>query len=481
MKINVVLGDITQFDGDAIVNAANERMLGGGGVDGVIHRAAGPQLLAECEKVPEVRPGVRCQTGEARITSGGNLKAKWVIHTVGPVYRDGKHGEPEKLAACYRNSLQLAVDNGIRSIAFPSISTGVYGYPVEGAATIAVREVRRFLSVHPEMSVTFVCFNGPRDKMDVKEVYERLLAGESQSVWDPHGNVTAFMDAGETYGLVCVEPATADRSAVIEARGSKGTVKFTFKYGREGHDVRCRVVGKNAVLRSPSLEFLHLELNEDQAKCLRKGDVIKVPSTMNGLVWIRDNYKCPLGNGREIRSLAGFASELAHRWIDVNGAVISEPAWTHTLLAFKLLYGYQNWTRQNGGGCRGYDEFTLVKLVLDAYAKILTEENALDFEGGFEDLELACDTIRHAAKSINRHVKKGDFKPNQEKIYEFDRLVSVDQLRRLSAKSDFATELLRCAEQVNHSRANGFREMVDVVREYSPLRYPNTRVRIEPL
>lgn len=177
MKINVVLGDITQFDGDAIVNAANERMLGGGGVDGAIHRAAGLQLLRECEKVPEVRPGVRCPTGEARITPGGNLKAKWVIHTVGPVYRDGQHGEPEKLANCYRNSLQLAAENGIGAIAFPSISTGVYGYPVEEAAVIAVREVRAFLSAHPEMSVTFVCFNGPRDRVDVKAVYDSLIGG----------------------------------------------------------------------------------------------------------------------------------------------------------------------------------------------------------------------------------------------------------------------------------------------------------------
>ena len=177
MKINVVLGDITLFDGDAIVNAANERMLGGGGVDGAIHRAAGPQLLRECEKVPEVRSGVRCPIGEARITPGGNLKAKYVIHTVGPVYRDGQHGEPEKLAACYRNSLAVAVENGSRLVAFPSISTGVYGYPVEKAAAIAVREVRAFLSEHPEMSVTFVCFNGPRDRVDVKAVYDSLIGG----------------------------------------------------------------------------------------------------------------------------------------------------------------------------------------------------------------------------------------------------------------------------------------------------------------
>ena len=146
MKIKVVQGDITTLAVDAIVNAANQVMLGGGGVDGAIHRAAGDELYKACLKVPEVRPGVRCPTGEARITPGFKLPAKFVIHTVGPVYRDGQHGEPEKLAACYRNSLALAAENGCTSIAFPCISTGIYGYPKEAAAQIAVREVRAFLA-----------------------------------------------------------------------------------------------------------------------------------------------------------------------------------------------------------------------------------------------------------------------------------------------------------------------------------------------
>ena len=147
--IKIIQGDITTLAADAIVNAANQVMLGGGGVDGAIHRAAGHELYEACLKVPEVRPGVRCPTGEARITPGFNLPAKFVIHTVGPVYRDGQHGEPEKLAACYRNSLALAVENGCTSLAFPCISTGIYGYPKEAAAQIAVREVRKFLS-NPE-------------------------------------------------------------------------------------------------------------------------------------------------------------------------------------------------------------------------------------------------------------------------------------------------------------------------------------------
>jgi O-acetyl-ADP-ribose deacetylase (regulator of RNase III) len=143
--IRIVQGDITTLEVDAIVNAANQRMLGGGGVDGAIHRAAGPALYEACLQVPEVRPGVRCPTGEARITPGFNLPAKFVVHTVGPVYRDGRHGEPELLAACYRNSLALAAANHCRSIAFPCISTGVYGYPIEDATRIAICEVRRFL------------------------------------------------------------------------------------------------------------------------------------------------------------------------------------------------------------------------------------------------------------------------------------------------------------------------------------------------
>ena len=144
--IKIIQGDVTTLAVDAIVNAANQVMLGGGGVDGAIHRAAGRELYEACLKVPEVRPGVRCPTGEARITPGFKLPAKFVIHTVGPVYRDGQHGEPDKLAACYRNSLALAAENGCKSIAFPCISTGIYGYPKEAAAQIAVHEVKEFLT-----------------------------------------------------------------------------------------------------------------------------------------------------------------------------------------------------------------------------------------------------------------------------------------------------------------------------------------------
>jgi len=159
MKTGIVLGDIAALAVDAIVNAANERMLGGGGVDGAIHRAAGRALYEACLATPEARPGVRCPTGEARITPGFKLPAKFVIHTVGPVYRDGRHGEPGLLAACYRNALALAAANGCRSVAFPCISTGVYGYPAEEASEIAVREVRAFLEGHPSMVVVFCCFS----------------------------------------------------------------------------------------------------------------------------------------------------------------------------------------------------------------------------------------------------------------------------------------------------------------------------------
>lgn len=134
----VVEGDITTRRVDAIVNAANEQMLGGGGVDGAIHRAAGPELLAACRAVPEVHHGVRCPTGEARITPGFRLPAKYVIHTVGPVWRGGGRGERESLLAAYMNCLRLAKENGVQSIAFPAISTGVYGYPLEEAAGVAL-------------------------------------------------------------------------------------------------------------------------------------------------------------------------------------------------------------------------------------------------------------------------------------------------------------------------------------------------------
>lgn len=139
MSIEIITGDITRLRVDAIVNAANTTLLGGGGVDGAIHRAAGPRLLQACRDIPELEPGVRCPTGEARITPGFDLPARYVIHTAGPVWHGGNHGEPERLASCYRQSMTLAAEYDLPSIAFPAISCGVYGYPPERAAQVSLR------------------------------------------------------------------------------------------------------------------------------------------------------------------------------------------------------------------------------------------------------------------------------------------------------------------------------------------------------
>ena len=166
-RIRIIQGDITKIQADAIVNAANTSLLGGGGVDGAIHRAAGPELLAECRTLNG------CRTGQAKMTKGYRLPARFVIHTPGPIWQGGGHGEQELLASCYRNCLTLAEQTGCRHVAFPSISTGVYRFPLEQAAQIAIHEIRNFLQTHalPEV-VTMVCFTH-----DVTQAYRAALQG----------------------------------------------------------------------------------------------------------------------------------------------------------------------------------------------------------------------------------------------------------------------------------------------------------------
>lgn len=165
--IKVVQGDITQFPAEALVNAANRSLLGGGGVDGAIHRAAGPALLAACRKLGG------CETGQAKITPGFNLSAKWVIHTVGPVWRGGSYGEPELLAACHQNSLALAIAKDVKTLAFPAISCGVYGYPVEAVAQVAITSTLKVVNQANDLQqVTFVCFSD-----EVFNTYQQVLSG----------------------------------------------------------------------------------------------------------------------------------------------------------------------------------------------------------------------------------------------------------------------------------------------------------------
>jgi len=159
-RVRLVRGDITNMETDAIVNAANSSLMGGGGVDGAIHRRGGPTILEECKKIRATEWPQGLPTGKAVITSGGNLKAKYVIHTVGPVWRGGNQGEPELLAQAYQNSLKLASEKGLKTVAFPSISTGAYGYPIKQAARVAIGAVKTFLEKEDMLDeVVFVLFS----------------------------------------------------------------------------------------------------------------------------------------------------------------------------------------------------------------------------------------------------------------------------------------------------------------------------------
>ncbi|MER3456666.1 MAG: O-acetyl-ADP-ribose deacetylase [candidate division GAL15 bacterium] len=175
--LELVRGDITQQAVDAVVNAANPSLMGGGGVDGAIHRAGGPAILEECKRIVQTLPGRRLGTGEAVITTGGKLPARYVIHTVGPVWQGGGAGEDQLLAKAYRSSLELARSRGLRSVAFPSISTGAYGFPVERAARVALRTLREFLQEHPGVfEVVRMVLWSPQDFQVYRKALEELTA-----------------------------------------------------------------------------------------------------------------------------------------------------------------------------------------------------------------------------------------------------------------------------------------------------------------
>lgn len=171
-RLEVLQADITKIKADAIVNAANSSLLGGGGVDGAIHRAGGPEILEECKKIRAKQGG--CKTGNAVITTAGQLPAKYVIHTVGPVWQGGNANEAELLASCYRKTLELALEHEVKTIAFPSISTGIYGYPIEEASRIALQEVSSFVQKNGGLEgVIFVCFSGA-DLQIYQKTYQQL-------------------------------------------------------------------------------------------------------------------------------------------------------------------------------------------------------------------------------------------------------------------------------------------------------------------
>jgi O-acetyl-ADP-ribose deacetylase (regulator of RNase III) len=174
-RIELVQGDITEQDTVAIVNAANTTLLGGGGVDGAIHRAGGPAILAECQRLGD------CVTGDAKVTGGGKLKAKYVVHAVGPVYRDGKHGEPENLASAYRRSVEVAAARGASSMAFPSISTGAYRFPIAQAARIALKTIVQALQAHPEVTLVRVVLFSAADLAAYEDALREVAAASAAS------------------------------------------------------------------------------------------------------------------------------------------------------------------------------------------------------------------------------------------------------------------------------------------------------------
>lgn len=285
------------------------------------------------------------------------------------------------------------------------------------------------------------------------------------------GPIRANMDVGEIDLIHCDEIGQDLHDAVFSVLSRAGSFKVKFDH------TAFNVIGQNAVLRSPPLDILAFKWSVKAPDDLKPCTKIKIPSISKGLVWLRDNYVLRLGDGRELRTLAG--GDRATPWVDADGQAIAEPDWARTLEVFRLLYGYRNWSMLHSYGKDddffGYDEFSLTKLVMDAYARKLPK---VLMSGDDVDSSPDCKVIRTAAKTINHHIDKRDFRPNPAKMKAFFEEYGSSGIR--SFGSDYLSALGKSVEEIYGSKENGYQTCVSVPHKYSPVSYPGTGVISEP-